>query len=159
MRKFEDQPENSGMEFAKTDAGTDFAEINPSEAIRLSEKDPLFKTQVQRLHRLTVYSRWLFVGLLWLVLAPISLWNLRGELVLLQDYFTWTAVRYAIIYNRLPALGLIFCVGVTVSVLIWQSRNILWGPPEDYLNYLERQVLRIRRQGKSHPLWRWVCHS
>ncbi|WAL60601.1 hypothetical protein [Thermocoleostomius sinensis] len=120
-------------------------------------KDPVFQQQVQRLHRLTVYSRWMLVALLWLCVAPLCLWALRSEIALWLDYFTWTAVRYTILYNRIPALGLIFCVAVTVSVLLWQSRAILWGLPPEHRNYLEAQVLRIRRQGRSHPLWKWVC--
>lgn len=120
------------------------------------DKDPAFRQQVQRLHHLIVCSRWLIVLALWICLAPISLWALRSEIALWLDYFTWTAVRYTIIYNRLPSLGLILCIGATVAVLIWQSRNILWGMPQDYVEYLERQVLNIRRQGKSHPLWKWI---
>lgn len=134
----------------------DFQEYSPSTPDRV-EKDPVFQAQVQRLHQLTVYSRWLVVGLLWLLIAPLCLWVLRPEFALWHDYFTWTAVRYTIIYNRLPALGLIFCIGATVAVLIWQSRNILWGMPQDHVQYLEKQVCKIRQQGKSHPLWKWVC--
>ncbi|NJR66249.1 MAG: hypothetical protein HC772_14460 [Leptolyngbyaceae cyanobacterium CRU_2_3] len=120
-------------------------------------QDPTFQKQVQRLHRVTVYSRWLFIALLWLILIPLSLWGLRSEIALWQDYFTWTAVRYALIYNRLPAIGLGICVGTTVAVLLWQSRNILLGISPAHLRYLHNQVLHIRQQGKSHPLWQWVC--
>ena len=124
--------------------------------VDFADKDPVFQQQVYRLHRLTVYGRWLAVALLWLCLAPICLWLLRSEIALWLDYFTWTAVRYTIIYNRLAAIGLILCIASTIAVLIWQSRNILWGLPEDHRKYLENQVLRIRQQGKSHPLWNWV---
>lgn len=121
------------------------------------DQDPIFQKQVQRLHRLTVYSRWLMVALLWLFLAPLCLWVLRSELALWFDYFTWTAVRYTIVYNRLPTFGIILCIAATVSLLVWQSRTILWGIPKEDLKQLEKKVLRIRRQGASHPLWKWVC--
>ncbi|GAB4384797.1 MAG: hypothetical protein Kow00121_48790 [Elainellaceae cyanobacterium] len=121
------------------------------------DKDPIFQQQVQRLYHFTVYSRWSVVALLWLCIAPICLWALRSELALWFDYFTWTAVRYTIIYNRLPAIGIILCLAATIAVLVWQSRNILWGLPKEEVNHLEQQVLRIRRQGRSHPLWKWVC--
>lgn len=124
-----------------------------------AEKDPVFQQQVYRLHRLTVYGRWLTVAVLWLGVAPLCLWALRSEIALWLDYFTWTAVRYTIIYNRLAAIGLIVCIAATIGVLVWQSRNILWGMPEDHRKYLEKQVLRIRRQGKSHPLWKWVVEA
>jgi hypothetical protein len=121
------------------------------------EKDPAFQRQVQQLHRLTVYGRWLTVGLLWIGIAPCCLWNLRSEIALWLDYFTWTALRYGLAYHRLAAVGLALCIGATVAVLLWQSRNILIGIPPEETRYLERQVIRIRQQGKSHPLWRWVC--
>jgi sugar phosphate permease len=54
---------------------------------------------------------------LWLTLGSFSLWSLRGEWATLRQYFTWTAVRYAVAYNRLAALGLGLCVGLTVALL------------------------------------------
>lgn len=119
--------------------------------------DPLFQQQIERLHRLTVYGRWSIVALLWISLAPICLWQLRAEIALWQDYFTWTAVRYTIAYNRLPTLGLAFCIGATLAVLVWQSRTILLGVAPEDAQRLGKQVLKIRQQGKSHPLWKWVC--
>lgn len=119
--------------------------------------DPTFKAHVQRLHQLTVYLRWLFVGLLWLTVAPLSLWGWHYELSLLRSHFTWAALRYGIAYNRLPALGLAFCIGMTIAVLVWQSRNILFGLPRQEQRRLEQQVYRISQQGPSHPLWKWVC--
>ena len=44
--------------------------------------DPIFKQQLQRLHRLTVYGRWLFVILLWVRIGFLSLWGMRLEIVL-----------------------------------------------------------------------------
>jgi hypothetical protein len=122
-----------------------------------SEKSPELKRQMQRLYQLSVYGRWSVVGILWLAIAPICLWQLRGELSLWRQYFTWTAVRYAIAYNRLPSLGLAFCIAITTAVLVWQSRNILLGLPTAEENRLRKQVLKITQQGRSHPLWRWVC--
>lgn len=118
--------------------------------------DPTFAQEVERLHRLSAYGRWLVVGLFWLSVGLLSLWHLRTEISLWIDYFTWSAVRYSILYNRLPALGLIFCIAVTISVLVWQTRNILWGRPRREQNRLEQQLLRIRKQGPSHPLWKFV---
>lgn len=140
----------------RTPASHDPIERSPANAVA---KDPIFQQQVQRLHHFTVYSRWLLIALLWVLVAPICLWLLRSEFALWQDYFTWTAVRYTIVYNRLPSLGLIICIAATVAILIWQSRNILWGMPQEYVEHLEEQVLQIRRQGESHPLWRWVCQK
>ena len=119
--------------------------------------DPIFKQQLQRLHRLTVYGRWLFVILLWVSIGFLSLRGLRLEIVLWRQYFTWVAVRYGLYYNPVSTVGLAFCIGMTVSVLVWQSRNILMGLPRPEIRRLEQQVCRIRQQGPSHPLWKWVC--
>ncbi len=119
--------------------------------------DPSFTQQVQKLHQLTVYGRWLFVGCLWLTVAPVCLWDLRSEIALWQQYFTWVAVRYGLFYHPLSTLGLAFCIGMTVAVLVWQSRNILVGLPQPEKERLEKQVCRIRQQGVTHPLWKWIC--
>lgn len=121
------------------------------------KQDPKFQQQVQKLHQITVYSRWLLVGLLWLTIAPLSLWSLRSEFALLDQYFTWTAVRFALYYHPLATFGLALCIGMTVSVLVWQSRNIILGLPADEQKRLEQHVSKIRQQGSTHPLWKWVC--
>ncbi|OCR00104.1 hypothetical protein BCD67_20710 [Oscillatoriales cyanobacterium USR001] len=123
------------------------------------DDDSNFQSEVQRLHELTVYGRWLFVAFLWVTVAPLSLWGLRDELVLWVENFTWAAVRYGLIYHRLSAIGLGLCIGMTLAVLIWQSRNILLGLPRKERQRLEQQVRRIRQQGQSHPLWRLVCRE
>ncbi len=119
--------------------------------------DSSFNQEVQRLHQLTVYGRWLFVTLLWVSIGSLSLWGLRSEIALWRQYFTWAAVRYGLYFNPLSTFGLALCVGMTLAVLIWQSRNILFGLPENEQRRLEQQVLRIREQGQSHPLWKWIC--
>lgn len=129
----------------------------PKEQPPSVEIDQTFKQQVQRLYQLIVYSRWLVVGFLWLTVGSLSLWGLRSEISLWQQYFTWVALRYGLYYNPLPSFGLAVCIGMTVSVILWQSRNILLGlSPQERLR-LEQQVHRIRQQGASHPLWRWIC--
>lgn len=124
-----------------------------------AKADSSFASQVERLHELTVYGRWLFVGFLWLTIGSLSLWALRDEIALLQQHFTWVAVRYGLAYNRLPAMGLGLCVGMTLGVMLWQTRNILIGISPTERRRLEQQVFRIRQQGKSHPLWNLVCQS
>jgi hypothetical protein len=123
------------------------------------DPESIFQAEVQRLHELTVYGRWLVVGFLWVTVAPLSWWGLRDEITLWVENFTWAAVRYGLIYHRLPAVGLGLCIGMTLAVLIWQSRNILLGLPRKERQRLEQQVLRIRQQGPSHPLWRLVCRE
>lgn len=118
--------------------------------------DPRLPAQMRKLHELTVCTRWAVVAVLWLVVAPLSLWGMRSDIALLLDYFTWATVRYSLFHNRLSAIGLGLCLGMTVSTLLWQSRNILVGFPRRYRQRLEKQVLRIRKQGPNHPLWRWV---
>lgn len=121
-----------------------------------SSLDPELTRQIEKLHQLTVYGRWAFVLLLWLLVAPWSLWSLRQEIILGQQYFTWVLVRYAIVSNRLPSFALAFCVAMTTAVLVWQTRNIFFGLPKVEKQRLHQQVIKISQQGKSHPLWRFI---
>ncbi|MBD2279447.1 hypothetical protein [Aphanizomenon flos-aquae] len=121
------------------------------------ELDPAFAQQLQKLYRLRVYGRWLFAACLWLTIAPFCLWNLRTEISWLREYFTWVGLRYTLIFHPLSTLGLSLCIGMTTSVLVWQSRNIIWGLPLQEQENLKKQLYRIRQQGSSHPLWKWVC--
>jgi hypothetical protein len=115
-----------------------------------------FQRQVKKFYRLTVYARWLFILFCWLTLGTYAIWELRHEIGLLFDYFTWSAVRYGLIFNIIPAICLIFCIGITVAVLVWQSRNIIWGLPYQEKQQLEKKVARILVAGKKHPLWKWI---
>ncbi len=117
---------------------------------------PDLRLQAWRLHRITVCLRWLWVGFLWMTIAPVSLWRLRYEFGLWREYFTWSAVRYGLFYHPLATLGLAFCVGMLLSVLVWQSRNILFDLPRTEQRRLEKQVRKIQHQGPGHPLWRWL---
>ena len=124
--------------------------------IETSDESKL-QQEVKKLHQLTLYGRWLVVLLLWISIGSLSLWGLRAEIALWQQHFTWVAVRYGLVYNRFSTLGLAFCISMTSAVLVWQSRNILWGMSNQEQKRLEQQVRRIRQQGASHPLWKWVC--
>jgi hypothetical protein len=45
---------------------------------------------------------------------------------------------------------------MTLAVLVWHSRNLLFGLPKEEQLRLQLQAERIRQQGSTHPLWRWV---
>lgn len=125
----------------------------------LTNLDPQLQKQVQRLHQLTVCGRWLFVAFCWLSLGTFGIWGLRDEIKLWREHFTWSALRYGIAYNIVPAMGLFFCVGITGAVLTWQSRNILMGISPRERQKLENQVKKIQAQGSHHPLWIWVISN
>lgn len=127
-------------------------DFEPSEV----ELDPQFQAAVQRLHQMTVIGRWLVAIGLWLTVGVLSLWGLSYPISLMIDYFTWAALRHGLASNVLATIGLGICIGMTLSVLIWQSRNILFGLPVAERQRLEKAVLKIRQQGKSHPLWNWI---
>ena len=120
------------------------------------ELDPIFKNQIDNLYRLNLYTRWTIIALLWGVVGSYSLWELRYPISLIQDDFTWTAVKYGLITNQIPAFGLCLCVGMMTGTLVWQSRNIIWGIPNKEQQRLTKQVCQIRQQGSSHPLWKFV---
>lgn len=115
-----------------------------------------FQQKVDRLYKLSIYGRWLVVILSWLTLGLYAIWNLRAEIALCLDYFTWAALYYGLHFNFLPTLCLAFCIGITASVLVWQSRNIIWGLPDSEKRKLEGQVKKIMAKGIKHPLWKWI---
>lgn len=133
----------------------DFAPI-PESGDRPEPLDPELEKDIQRLYELTIYARWVVVGLLWLTVGVWSVWTFRHDIQLMRQYFTWAAARFALAFNRLAAAGLGLCVGMTVAVLIVQSRTILFGLPASERQRLKQQALKIRQQGQSHPLWRWM---
>jgi hypothetical protein len=118
--------------------------------------DPVLAKQVEKLHQLTIYGRWLMVVLFWLTLGLLGIWGLRSEFPLWREYFTWSAVRYGLAFNRLSAMSLAFCIGMTAAVLVWQSKVILWGLSDRERYRLEQEVMKIRSAGPSHPLWKWI---
>ncbi len=121
--------------------------------------DPNFERAIDRLHQLTVWGRWMTVAVLWTTVGSWSLWQLRKTWETLLEYFTWSAIRVGLIFHPIAAIGLAFCIGMTLSVLIWQSRHAIWGLPAGEHASLKSRVLKIQQQGKSHPLWRWVWGS
>ena len=120
------------------------------------ELDPIFKNQIDHLYCLNVCGRWIVITLLWLTVGAYSLWELRYPISLIQEDFTWAAVKYGLIFQPIPALGLCLCVGMMTGTLVWQSRNIIWGLPKQEQQRLIQQVGNIRKQGSSHPLWKFV---
>lgn len=105
--------------------------------------------------RVIILRRWWVInGLLWLVVGSLSLWSLRPEIALLRQYFTWAAVRIGLAYNRPAALGLGLCVGLTVALLLAESRYLLFGLTTVEQQRLEKLLHRIEAQGAAHPLWR-----
>lgn len=119
--------------------------------------DLILKQQVVKLHRLTVYGRWIFVGICWLTLVPWGLWQLRETISLCQEYCTWAAVRLGLEFNLWAGFALTFTVALTTSVLLWQSSHILRGglsAKEQY--YLGEKVKKIQQQGRKNILWYWL---
>ena len=119
--------------------------------------DPQFLMQMERLHHLFVIGRWVIVVLLWLLIGIVSAWSLRHEFLMVSDRFTWAALRYGLAFNIWSTMGLSICIGPTVALLVWQTRNILFGLPETELTRLEKYVMKVREQGRSHPLWSYIC--
>ncbi|MEO1095798.1 MAG: hypothetical protein AAFX01_12960 [Cyanobacteria bacterium J06638_28] len=82
---------------------------------------------------------------LWLTVGALSLWSLRRTFHQLADYFTWAAVKYGLAFNRPAAIGLGLCVGLTVSLLLKESRFLLFGLTDKERKMLERSIQKRRR--------------
>lgn len=115
--------------------------------------NPSYQRQINRL-RDSIFRRWwLITSVLWLTIGVGSLWVLREDIKLLHEYFTWTGLRYSLVYNRAAGLCLALCIGLTVALLIAESRHILLGMTQGERERLEKKLHQIHQQGRSHPLW------
>jgi uncharacterized membrane protein YhfC len=103
--------------------------VSPASAPREPE-------QILALRRRWVRRWWLITLSLWASVGVVSVWSLRRTWQQLADYFTWTALRYGLAFNRLAAIGLGLCLGLTVALLVKQARFLLFG-----LTPAERQDL------------------
>ena len=125
--------------------------------IRSSDShDAELLAHMERLHRIFVVGRWTLVVILWGFIGIASAWSLRHEFAMVSHRFTWAAVRYGLAFNIWSTLGLSVCVGPTVALLVWQTRNLLWGLPRSEILRLQKYVLKIREQGPKHPLWGYI---
>jgi hypothetical protein len=116
--------------------------------------EPTRHQAIELLRQQTLRHWWRITAGLWLSVGLLSLWQLRSDIRLWVQYFTWTAVRYALAYNRAASLGLGLCLGLTLALLISESRHLLWGLSRAERARLEKQLSQINRRGPSHPLWK-----
>lgn len=93
---------------------------------------------------------------IWLTVGPLTLWQLRREISIVLDYFTWTAVYYGLKHNFLGAIGFSLCLGLASLLLVRELRHLTLGLSPLERKRLEAQLAKIRRQGESHPLWSLV---
>jgi hypothetical protein len=115
-----------------------------------------FQRKVEKYYQLTIRLRWIVVSMLWLTLGVYGIWSLRQAIQLWFDYFTWSAVYYGLAFNLIPTLCLSVCIGMTLAVLLTQSRHILWGLSDKEKYYLAQKVSKILATGSSHPFWKWI---
>ena len=110
--------------------------------------------KVQRLIAVQVRLRWLLVIFMWLTVGTMSLWQLRADISMWLEFFTWAAVRVAIRHEQFAFLGLGLCTALTLSTLIRQSWNILFGLSKQEYADLVKTVQKIEERGVKHWLWR-----
>lgn len=112
--------------------------------------------EIEALRQSMMRTWWRVCLGLWLTVGLLSLWWVRADLQELQQYFTWTAVRFMLVYHRIAAMGLGLCFGLTLALLFSESRQILWGISETERSRLLNDLSRIHAQGPSHPKWRII---
>ncbi|MEL6352904.1 MAG: hypothetical protein AAFR58_14195 [Cyanobacteria bacterium J06627_28] len=98
---------------------------------------------------------WISLGL-WMTVGAASLWWVRSDLQEINEYFTWAAVRYMLYYEKVAAMGLGLCIGLSFALLLSESRQILWGISAGEEARLLRTLHKIHAQGPSHPQWKIV---
>lgn len=119
-------------------------------------QDQVNQRQIERLLTVQTRQRWLVNTLVWLTVGTASIWCLHEDIALWQEFFTWSAVRISLQNNRLAFLGLGLCLSMTLSTLVWQSWQILWGVGKSEHRQLRKEVAEILATGENHPLWRSV---
>lgn len=87
---------------------------------------------------------WIVVFALWMTVGAASLWSLRRTWHQLAEYFTWAAIRYGLAFNRLAAMGLGICLGLTVVLLIKETRFLFFGLTQKE----QQQLLKELRKGQ-----------
>jgi hypothetical protein len=118
--------------------------------------NPLLASQIAKLQQLIVWQRWLFIAVMWLTLGWWSLWELRDSLVLLREYFSWAGVIYGFYFHLRGGFGLMVCVILTCSSIIWQISHIFWGSSVREIHQLGVMVEKIQEKGPKHWLWYWI---
>ncbi len=114
------------------------------------------EAEIEYLRQHMMRNWWWLCLALWLTIGALSLWWLHADLQLIREYFTWAAVKYMLVYNRLAAMGLGLCFGITLALLYAESRHILLGVSKGEKLQLANRLAKIRAQGPSHPQWRII---
>jgi hypothetical protein len=113
--------------------------------------------EAERLFQAYQNALFIFLAGIWVLIGGPCLWVLRVEVRRLLEYFTWVGLKYMLfIEPRLPSLGILFCIVMTLYVLISQSRYELVGLMKSEQQLLERTVHMIRQLPRRHPLHRWL---
>ncbi|MEO1791351.1 MAG: hypothetical protein AAFR25_03885 [Cyanobacteria bacterium J06629_19] len=112
--------------------------------------------EIEALRQAMMHTWWWVCLGLWLTVGVLSLWLVRSDLQEIQQYFTWAAVRYMLAYNPVAAVGLGLCFGLTLALLVSESRQILWGISEGEYIRLQSNLEKIHEQGPSHPQWKVI---
>lgn len=95
---------------------------------------------------------WLMGGV-WILIGIPSLWALRQDVIRLIQYFTWTGLRFMLLYKPgWPSFGILFCVILTLYVLLSQSRYELLGLMDSERQLVESTARQLRRLPAHHPL-------
>ncbi|MFK8184138.1 MAG: hypothetical protein AB8B99_12250 [Phormidesmis sp.] len=136
--------------FGKDDFGRNDADTNGQMSAERS-------LQIEALRQHQMRNWWWLSLALWLTIGVVSLWSLRFEFQELNAYFTWAAVRAMLAFNRLPALGLGICFGLTIALLYAESRHILFGLSKSEAQQLTTRLSKIYAQGPSHPQWKIIA--
>lgn len=112
--------------------------------------------EIEALRQAMMRTWWWVCLAMWLTIGLLSLWWIRAEIQTLRQHFTWTAVRFIVIYHRPAAMGLGLCCGLTLALLLSESRQILWGISQGERARLLSSLEKIHAQGPSHPQWKVI---
>jgi hypothetical protein len=113
--------------------------------------------QIAKLRRVDMCLRWLLILLLWLTLGVWSCWEMRASLLQLTEYLSLTGLKYSLFFHLWGGGGgLILCLSLTVSSILWQIGQSFWQISPRERQVLATRVQQIQDQGSKHPFWRWI---
>jgi hypothetical protein len=118
--------------------------------------EPNWKIATKRLYFLTNYYRWLLILFCWLTFGVYAFWQLKEDFFLWTQYFTWVAVRYALIFNPIATVCLSFCLVATLTLLAEQFLDLFFGLSDDEQEKLLKRAKKIYFKGTNHPFYNWI---
>ncbi|MEM9155821.1 MAG: hypothetical protein AAGB13_12445 [Cyanobacteria bacterium P01_F01_bin.33] len=110
----------------------------------------------QKLALIYMRLRWVVVMLIWVGVGIPSLLILRAEISRLLEFFTWSGLKYSLLYSPIAGIGVCISLAFTLAALLWQSHYELFGLSKQTRQSIEQQAEFVRQLEPNHWIRRWL---